>query len=170
FDLLYWNADSTRLPRAMLLWYLEQVYLQNKLRQPGGLEMDGVAIDISKITTPVYVLATQDDHIAPWTSIYPTTQILGGDVQFVLGGSGHIAGVINPPSKRMKYGYRIAESHPPDPKTFLRTATQHEGSWWPHWTAWLEKLDGEKVLARKPAKRGTYKSIEPAPGHFVKAS
>ncbi len=170
FDLLYWNADSTRLPRAMLLWYLEQVYLQNKLRKPGGLEMNGVEIDISKVRTPVFVLATIDDHIAPWTSIYPATQIFDGEVEFVLGGSGHIAGVINPPGKRMKYGYRTSAAYPESPDAFLAGADQHEGSWWPHWTTWLKGKDNAKVPARKPARRGKYKSIEAAPGSFVKAA
>lgn len=169
FDLLFWNADSTRLPKAMLLWYLEQVYLQNKLRQPGGLTMNGVDIDISKVKTPVFVLATQDDHIAPWRSIYPATQVLGGEVEFVLGGSGHIAGVINPPGDRPKYGYKLAKAYPEAACAFLANCEQHEGSWWPHWAAWLKRKDGQMVAARKPATRGKYKSIEPAPGSFVKA-
>ncbi len=166
FDLLYWNSDSTRLPRAMLLWYLEQVYLQNKLRQPGGLEMDGVKIDIGKVKTPCFILATKEDHIAPWTSIYPATRLLGGEVEFVLGGSGHIAGVINPPGKRMKYGYRTADKYPKTADGFLAKAKEHEGSWWPHWIDWLKPHSGDMVKARKPDKR---KSLEPAPGSFVMA-
>ncbi|MEM9247186.1 MAG: class I poly(R)-hydroxyalkanoic acid synthase [Pseudomonadota bacterium] len=169
FDLLYWNADATRLPKAMLLWYLEEVYLRNKLREPGGLEMDGVKIDISKIETPMFVLATQDDHIAPWTSIYPITQIVGGEMEFVLGGSGHIAGVINPPGKRMKYGYRTSRTYPDTHEAFLGQADAHEGSWWPHWFDWLAKKSGSKVAPRKVAKRGAYKALEPAPGSFVTA-
>jgi len=167
FDLLYWNADSTRLPKAMLLWYLEEVYLQNKLRQPGGLEMDGVKIDISKIEPPMFVLATRDDHIAPWTSIYPATQIIEGDVEFVLGGSGHIAGVINPPGKRQKYGYMTCASYPATTDGFLAEAEAHEGSWWPYWEGWLAEKSGEMVTPRKVAKRGRYTSLEPAPGSFV---
>ncbi|WP_424966224.1 PHA/PHB synthase family protein [Dinoroseobacter sp. S375] len=169
FDLLYWNSDSTRLPKAMLLWYLKEVYLENKLRQPGGLEMDGQKIDVSKVETPVFVLATIDDHIAPWTSIYPATGLFGGEVEFVLGGSGHIAGVINPPNERMKYGYRTGDGYPADPQAFLDAAAQHKGSWWPHWTEWLAQHDGEQVPARKPKTRGKYKSIEPAPGRYVTA-
>ena len=169
FDLLFWNADATRLPRAMLLWYLKQVYLENRLRQPGGLKMNGVDIDISKVKTPVFVLATKEDHIAPWTSIYPATQVFGGEVEFVLGGSGHIAGVINPPGGRAKYGYSLGKTYPEAPADFLANTEQHEGSWWPHWTAWLAGKDGETVAARKPARRGKYKSIEAAPGSFVKA-
>ena len=167
FDLLYWNSDSTRLPKAMLLWYLEEVYLRNKLRQPGGLEMDGVMIDISKIKAPMFVLATQDDHIAPWTSIYPATQIIKGDVEFVLGGSGHIAGVINPPGKREKYGYKTSNKYPPTTDKFLAAAKAHQGSWWPHWAEWLASRSGEMVAPRKIAKRGRYKSLEAAPGSFV---
>lgn len=168
FDLLYWNSDSTRLPAAMLLWYLKEVYLENRLRQPGGLEMNGVKIDITKIETPFFILATEDDHIAPWRSIYPAAQFLGGEVEFVLGGSGHIAGVINPPAERPKYGYRTAETYPADTDAFLENAVRHDGSWWPHWAGWLEAHDGkEQVAARKPATRGKYKSIEPAPGRYV---
>lgn len=169
FDLLFWNSDSTRLPAAMLLWYLKEVYLENRLRKPGGLEMNGVKIDLSKIKTPVFVLATVDDHIAPWTSIYPTTQILGGQVEFVLGGSGHIAGVINPPAERPKYGYRTGRDYPPAHSDFLLQATETKGSWWPFWADWLEAKDGQMVPARKVAKRGKYKSIEPAPGSYVKS-
>ncbi len=166
FDLLYWNADSTRLPKAMLLWYLEEVYLRNKLREPGGLEMDGMKIDISGIKAPMFVLATQDDHIAPWTSIYPATQIMD-DVEFVLGGSGHIAGVINPPSKRNKYGYRTSSDYPETSEAFLNGAASHEGSWWPYWSEWLAGKSGERGAPRKVARRGKYKSLEPAPGSFV---
>ncbi len=170
FDLLFWNSDSTRLPAAMLLWYLEEIYLQNRLRKPGGLEMDGLKLDISKIETPCFVLATVDDHIALWKSVYPATQIFGGEVEFVLGGSGHIAGVINPPAERPKYGYRTASVYPSTPEGFLEVAEPHEGSWWPHWTSWLESRDDRKVPARKPAKRGKYKSLEPAPGSYVKST
>ncbi len=169
FDLLYWNSDATRLPAAMLLWYLEKVYLENGLRRPGALELNGVKLDVAKIKTPCFVLATQEDHIAPWTSIYPTTQVLGGDVEFVLGGSGHIAGVINPPSKKQKYGYRTAGAYPESSADFLKNSQQHEGSWWPHWAEWIEERDDVMVTARKPAKRGKYKSIEAAPGSYVKA-
>ena len=170
FDLLYWNSDSTRLPAAMLLWYLKEVYLENRLRQPGGLTMDGVRIDVTKVSTPFFILATEEDHIAPWRSIYPATGFLGGEVAFVLGGSGHIAGVINPPAERPKYGYRTAASYPASPDAFLEAAERHEGSWWPHWVAWLAEHDSaEPVKARAPATRGKYKAIEPAPGRYVLA-
>lgn len=169
FDLLSWNSDSTRLPSAMLLWYLEKVYLNNGLREPGALELKGVKIDITKITTPTFILATSEDHIAPWRSIYPATEFLGGEVEFVLGGSGHIAGVINPPNERMKYGYRTSDTYPASPDGFLEIAKPHAGSWWPHWAAWLAAKETREVPARKPATKGKFKAIEAAPGSYVKA-
>ncbi|MBU3029904.1 class I poly(R)-hydroxyalkanoic acid synthase [Paracoccus marinaquae] len=169
FDLLYWNSDSTRLPAAMLLWYLEKIYIENGLRKPGHLTLDGTPIDISKIDIPFYVLATKEDHIAPWNSIYPTTGLLGGNTTFVLGGSGHIAGVINPPGKRPKYGYWTRADYPANPHEWLAGAEKHEGSWWPHWSAWIESHgDGEQVPAYQPGK-GKLKAIEPAPGSYVRA-
>ncbi|MBU2994408.1 class I poly(R)-hydroxyalkanoic acid synthase [Octadecabacter sp. 1_MG-2023] len=169
FDLLSWNSDSTRLPAAMLLWYLEKVYLENGLRKPNALELKGVKIDITKIKTPCFVLATQLDHIAPWQSVYPATDFLGGEVEFVLGGSGHIAGVINPPAERAKYGYLTSASYPASPDDFEAQAEKHEGSWWPHWAAWLDARDSKMVPARTPAKKGKNKAIEAAPGSYVKA-
>ncbi|MDP5307268.1 class I poly(R)-hydroxyalkanoic acid synthase [Paracoccus spongiarum] len=170
FDLLFWNSDSTRMPAAMLLWYLEKIYIENGLRQPGHLTMDGVPIDISKIETPFYVLATKEDHIAIWTSIYPTTGLLGGETTFVLGGSGHIAGVINPPSKRAKYGYWTGDDYPESPQQWLAGASHTEGSWWPHWLAWIDShSSGEQVPAYQPGK-GKLKAIEPAPGSYVRAT
>ncbi|MDP5309176.1 class I poly(R)-hydroxyalkanoic acid synthase [Paracoccus spongiarum] len=170
FDLLFWNSDSTRLPAAMLLWYLEKIYIENGLRQPGYLTMDGVPIDISKIDIPFYVLATKEDHIAVWSSIYPTTGLLSGDTTFVLGGSGHIAGVINPPSKRQKYGYWTRADYPESPSEWLAGAEHHDGSWWPHWRDWIDShADGEQVPAYQPGKGGLM-PIEPAPGSYVRAT
>ncbi len=168
FDLLFWNSDATRLPSAMLLWYLSEVYLKNQLRKPGGLDMNGVKIDVSTVTVPTFVLATVDDHIAPWRSVYPTTGLLGGEVEFVLGGSGHIAGVINPPSKsRQKYGFKTAPHYPETPDGFLQTASDHAGSWWPYWSEWVERHCSGTVAARKPGTLKKYGSIEPAPGTYV---
>lgn len=168
FDLLFWNSDATRLPAAMLLWYLSEVYLKNQLRQAGAMEMKGVSIDVAKVEVPTFVLATIDDHIAPWRSVYPTTGLLGGEVEFVLGGSGHIAGVINPPSEtRPKYGYRTAETYPDTPDGFLATANRHEGSWWPYWSEWIERYCTGTVRARKPGALKKYASIEAAPGSYV---
>lgn len=170
FDLLFWNADSTRLPAAMLLWYLEKIYIENGLRKPGYLTMDGVPIDISKIDIPFYVLATKEDHIAVWSSIYPTTALLGGDTTFVLGGSGHIAGVINPPGKRPKYGYWTRDDYPATPNEWLAGAEHHAGSWWPHWLAWIDShSEGANTPAYNPDK-GKLKPIEAAPGSYVRAS
>ena len=169
FDLLFWNSDSTRLPAAMVIWYLRKIYLENGLREAGHLSLDGVDIDISKIKTPMFVLATKEDHIAPWTSIYPTTGLVNGKVKFVLGGSGHIAGVINPPSPRNKYGYWTRDDYPEDHEEWLEGADFTEGSWWPAWADWLEKMDRAKqVPARKPGD-GDLKPIEDAPGSFVLA-
>ncbi len=169
FDLLFWNADSTRLPAAMLLWYLEHVYIENGLRKPDHLVLDGVPIDISKIDVPCFVLATKEDHIALWKSIYPVTNLLGGDVTFVLGGSGHIAGVINPPSRKAKYGYWTRDDHPADPDEWLSGATPHKGSWWPVWTEWMTDNTTEKeVASRIPGENGP-PVIEDAPGRYVLA-
>lgn len=169
FDLLYWNGDSTRLPAAMLLWYLEKIYIENGLRKPGHLTMDGTPIDISKIDMPFYVLATREDHIAPWTSVYPTTGLLSGDTTFVLGGSGHIAGVINPPAARPKYGFWTGDTYPEDAAAWLESAEKHEGSWWPHWAKWIESHSGsERVPAYQPGK-GDVPALEAAPGSYVMA-
>jgi polyhydroxyalkanoate synthase subunit PhaC len=169
FDLLFWNADSTRLPAAMLLWYLEKIYIENGLRKPGYLSLDGTPIDLSKITVPCFVLATKEDHIAPWTSIYPTTGLVSGPVKFVLGGSGHIAGVINPPSERPKYGYWTRDDYPETAEDWLKGATQAKGSWWPEWATWIDSHDdAEAVAARQPG-TGGLKVIEEAPGSYVMA-
>lgn len=169
FDLLFWNADSTRLPAAMLLWYLEKIYIENGLRKPGYLSLDGTPIDLSKIDVPFFVLATKEDHIAPWTSVYPTTQLVNGDIKFVLGGSGHIAGVINPPSERPKYGYWTRDDYPDNHETWLQGAEYTKGSWWPEWSAWIEGYSPEdKVPAFRPS-RGNRKPIEDAPGTYVLA-
>jgi len=166
FDLLYWNSDSTRMPRAMHSFYLRNMYLYNRLREPGGITLNGVAIDIRKVKTPCYFISTIEDHIAPWKTTYLGAQLPGGPVTFVLGGSGHIAGIVNPPSAN-KYGYWTNDQLPEDADEFLRGASQHAGSWWTHWNGWLGELNSAKVAAREPAK-GPLKAIEDAPGSFVK--
>ena len=166
FDLLYWNSDSTRLPAAMLLYYLKKVYRENALTEPDGLELDGVGIDLRRIETPTYVLATKDDHIAPWVSCYPVSQVFSGPVRFVLGASGHIAGIVNPPAAN-KYCYWTHGRYPADPEAWFAEATAHEGSWWPDWDAWLAEKSGEKVPARQPGD-GKLEPIEDAPGSYVK--
>jgi polyhydroxyalkanoate synthase len=166
FDLLYWNADATRLPATMLLSYIRQFYQENRLRQPGGLNLLGTPIDLGKVKTPVYILSTKEDHIAPWASCYAGTQLFAGPRRFILGASGHIAGIINPPAAH-KYGYWSNSKLPKDPEKWLAGATFHEGSWWPDWTAWLARKAGKKVPARHPGD-GKLSPIEDAPGSYVK--
>ncbi len=166
FDLLYWNSDSTRMPRAMHKFYLRNMYEKNVLREPGAITLAGRPIDLSKIKVPCYILSTKDDHIAPWTSTYAATQLYSGKVRFVLGGSGHIAGVINPPVAN-KYGYWVADELPPEPAAWIAKAEHHEGSWWIDWKKWVAKHNGKKVEARQPGE-GALEVLEDAPGSYVK--
>jgi polyhydroxyalkanoate synthase len=166
FDLLYWNSDSTRMPAAMHSFYLRNMYLRNLLVQPGGVTLCGVPIDVSKIKTPAYFISTVEDHIAPWKSTYTGAQLFKGPVRFVLGGSGHIAGIINPPAAN-KYGYWINDKPAATADAWLENAKQHTGSWWTDWSRWAAGHGGEKVDARTPGK-GKLKSIEDAPGSYVK--
>jgi polyhydroxyalkanoate synthase len=166
FDLLYWNSDSTRMPKKMHSFYLRNMYLNNRLREPGGILLAGQSIDLSKIKTPAYFVSTIDDHIAPWASTYDGSKLLGGPVQFVLGGSGHIAGVINPASSR-KYGFRTSSKRYADADAWLTSAKEHEGSWWPHWFEWATAHAGPEVDARTPGD-GDLVPIEDAPGSYVK--
>ncbi len=166
FDLLYWNSDSTRMPAAMHSFYLRNMYLKNLLREPGGITLAGVPIDVTRVETPAYFISTLEDHIAPWQSTYAGAQLLKGPVRFVLGGSGHIAGIINPPAAN-KYCYWTGESLRATPGEWLETATQHPGSWWTDWGAWAAHHGGGKVRARVPGK-GKLKAIEDAPGSYVR--
>jgi polyhydroxyalkanoate synthase len=166
FDLLYWNADSTALPAKMLSQYLRSFYLDNGLRKPGHIVLDGVPIDIRKIKVPSYFLATKEDHIAPWASCYPATRLFSGPVKFVLGASGHIAGVVNPPNKK-KYGYWTNDRKIADPLEWLASAEQHEGSWWVDWGEWLADKGASNVPAGQPGD-GRLTPIEDAPGSYVK--
>jgi len=168
FDLLYWNSDSTRLPAMMHNFYLHSMYHENRLSQPGGIEMKGVPIDLRDIKVPSCVIAAREDHIAPWDSCYKATQLYSGPVKFILGGSGHIAGIVNPAESK-KYGYWTNDKNPASPDEWLAGAKQHEGSWWPHWKAWVARKGGGKVKARKPGD-GKLKPIEDAPGSYVKAT
>ena len=172
FDLLYWNSDSTRMPAAMHSFYLRNMYLDNKLREPGGITLAGVKIDISKVKTPCYFISTIEDHIAPWKSTYMGARLPSGNTKFVLGGSGHIAGIVNPPVAN-KYGYWVNDATdgnlPESPEDFLAGAMQQPGSWWTHWNQWVSSLPGgsAKVKARKP-EDGALKVLEDAPGSYVK--
>jgi len=166
FDLLYWNSDSTRMPKAMHSFYLRNMYQKNLLREPGGITLAGVPIDLRKIKSPVYFLSASEDHIAPWTSTYAGTQLVGGPVSFVLSGSGHIAGVINPATSD-KYGYWTNPATPPNPGDWQKDAVQQEGSWWPNWLNWLKPNAGPQVPARAPGD-GKLPPLEEAPGSYVK--
>ena len=166
FDLLYWNSDSTRLTKACHSQYLREMYLENNLVKPGKLVLKGTPIDLRKITIPAYIQAAQTDHICPWNSVYKATQIFSGPRRFMLAGSGHIAGVVNPPEAR-KYNHWINDNLPDDPADWLNEAEEKPGSWWPDWHQWLRTKSGKKVPARQPGE-GKLSIIEEAPGSYVK--
>ncbi len=168
FDLLYWNGDATGLPAAMLSDFLRGFYLDNAFARPGTLELLGRPVDTRRVATPTYALATKDDHIAPWPSCLAVTAQFRGPVRFVLGGSGHIAGVINPPAGG-KYGYWTRADHgsPADAADWLAGAQAHDGSWWPDWSAWLARHGGGRVAARDPA-AGGLAPLADAPGSYVR--
>ncbi len=165
FDLLYWNADSTRMPAAMHSFYLRKMYQENLLVKPGGITLGGVPIDLRKIKVPTFMLSTREDHIAPWRSTYAATQLYSGPVKFVLSASGHIAGVVNPPGG--KYGHWENDNNPPTPEEWLAGATQTADSWWPVWERWVARYAGGEVPARQPGD-GKLTPIEDAPGSYVK--
>lgn len=164
FDLLYWNSDSTNLPGPMYCWYLRHTYLENNLVKPGNVEVCGEPLDLRLLDMPSFIYASREDHIVPWQSAYTSTRILPGKKQFVLGASGHIAGVINPPEKK-KRSHWINARLPSSPAAWLEGATERPGSWWPVWIDWLAPHSGKLVSAPKPSR----KAIEPAPGRYVKA-
>ena len=166
FDLLYWNSDSTRMPAAMHSYYLRKMYLENRLVEPGGIELAGVGIDLTKIDVPVYLVSAREDHIAPWKTTYKATQLYAGDIRFVLSASGHIAGVINPPVAN-KYCHWINEDLGEDPDAWLDGAEQRDGSWWTDWKKWISKHGGKKVAARNPGD-GKLPAMDDAPGTYVR--
>jgi polyhydroxyalkanoate synthase len=165
FDLLYWNSDSTRMPAAMHSFYLRNMYVRNLLPKPGGIVLNGVPIDLSKVRTPLYFVSTVEDHIAPWKSTYSGARLFTGPVRFVLGGSGHIAGIINPPSAN-KYGYWTNDMLAASPEEWLEKAVHSPGSWWSDWAKWAAQHGEEQVPARVPGD-GKLKAIEDAPGSYV---
>ena len=166
FDILYWNSDATRMPAANHSFYLRNCYLDNKLTK-GEMEIADIRLDLRKVTVPVYNLATREDHIAPAKSVLYGSQYFGGPVKYVLAGSGHIAGVVNPPSKP-KYQYWTGDKpNGESVETWMKSAAEHPGSWWPDWLDWLKALDAETVSARKIG-GGKFKPIEDAPGSYVK--
>jgi polyhydroxyalkanoate synthase subunit PhaC len=166
FDLLYWNSDATRMPAANHSYYLRNCYLENNLTK-GKMTIDGVGIDLGNVKTPIYNLATKEDHIAPARSVYVGSSYFGGPMRYVLSGSGHIAGVVNPPAKK-KYQYWTGDTPKGDDLDgWLKSATEHPGSWWPDWLAWIKARDSSEVPAREPG-GGVLKPIEDAPGSYVK--
>ncbi|MEM9533471.1 MAG: class I poly(R)-hydroxyalkanoic acid synthase [Pseudomonadota bacterium] len=167
FDLLFWNGDTTRMPRALHMFYLREMYLKNNLAQPGGIELAGVPIDLTKVQIPIYLQASREDHIAPYNSVFKARNLYSGPVRFCLAGSGHIAGVINPPAAN-KYNYWMNEEQPADLDAWVEGAESHPGSWWPDWHQWLKKQSGTRVKARVPGD-GKLPVLEAAPGSFVKA-
>jgi len=167
FDLLYWNGDSTRMPAAMHKFYLRNMYQKNLLCKPNGVSLKGQGIDLHNVKTPSYFISTREDHIAPWASTYAATQMFKGPMTFVLAGSGHIAGVVNPPAAK-KYQHWLNDKLPTKPDDWLASATQHEGSWWPHWRDWLEQYTDGQVPARTKLGGEKLKPLCPAPGEYVK--
>ena len=165
FDLLYWNSDSTRMPAANHSFYLRNCYLDNKLSK-GEMRVGGKLLDLKKVKIPIYNLATREDHIAPAKSVFIGSQCFGGPVDYVVAGSGHIAGVVNPPSK-VKYQYWTGPKPEGALEDWLKQTQEHPGSWWPHWFAWLEKQAPKRVKAREPGE-GKLPALEDAPGSYVK--
>jgi polyhydroxyalkanoate synthase len=165
FDLLFWNSDQTRMPRALHLYYLRKFYQENALAR-GELDLAGEHLDLAKVKTPIYVQSSKDDHIAPARSVYKGARLFGGKTTFTLAGSGHIAGVINAPVAN-KYHHWTNADLPVDFNEWMAGSELHAGSWWPHWATWLEARSGKRVPARDPAK-GCFKPLEDAPGSFVK--
>ncbi len=167
FDLLYWNSDATNLPGPFLAWYLRHMYLENSLRIPGKLEMCGVKADLGRVDMPVFLLACREDHIVPWKTSYLGRHVLGGKSQFILGASGHIAGVINSASKN-KRSYWKNDRETKDADEWLATATEVKGSWWPRWAEWLSIWGGDKISAPRRLGSAEFSVIEAAPGRYVK--
>ncbi|MEJ1172407.1 class I poly(R)-hydroxyalkanoic acid synthase [Variovorax sp. CCNWLW235] len=171
FDLLYWNSDATNLPGPFYTWYLRNTYHENKLAKPNALTVCGQKVDLSKIDIPAYIYGSREDHIVPIGGAYSSTQLLPGKKRFVMGASGHIAGVINPPAKKKRsHWIREDGKFPKTQAEWLAGATEHPGSWWTDWAQWLKGHAGKQVPAPKTYGNGkAYKAIEPAPGRYVKA-
>ncbi len=168
FDLLYWNGDSTNLPGPMYCWYLRHTYLQNELKVPGKLTVCGEKVDLGAIKAPVYIYGSREDHIVPWTSAYRSVPLFKGERRFVLGASGHIAGVINPPAAGKRCHW-VNTRLPDTAEGWFDGAQEVAGSWWPDWSAWLAPQGGKQIAAPKSYGNKTHKAIEPAPGRYVKA-
>ena len=170
FDLLYWNSDSTNLPGPFYAWYLRNTYLENRLVKPGHATVCGEKIDLRKLDLPVYIYGSREDHIVPIGGAYASTQYLPGKKRFVMGASGHIAGVINHPSKNKRsHWIGPVDKFPPTVDAWIASAKEHPGSWWPDWAAWLKSHAGKQIAAPKAYGHGKYKALEAAPGRYVKA-
>ncbi|RZI81994.1 MAG: class I poly(R)-hydroxyalkanoic acid synthase [Rubrivivax sp.] len=169
FDLLYWNSDSTNLPGPMYCWYLRNTYLENKLAQPNAVTVCDTPIDLRCLDMPTFVYGSREDHIVPWDSAYASTQLVQGPVTFVLGASGHIAGVINPPEKKKRSHWTSVQPGklPATAQEWMSTAQENPGSWWPVWAKWLASHAGAKVAAPKQPGSKKHPAIEPAPGRYV---
>jgi poly[(R)-3-hydroxyalkanoate] polymerase subunit PhaC len=165
FDILYWNADTTRMPAALHRDFIE-IAMANALTKPGGASMLGSPVDLSKISIDSYVVAGIDDHISPWPSAYRATQMLGGNSRFVLSNSGHIAAMVNPPTNP-KAAFRVAPANPPDHREWLARAETVQGSWWPDYTAWLADRSGGMKEAPRTLGSAKFPPLEPAPGTYV---
>jgi polyhydroxyalkanoate synthase len=169
FDLLYWNSDSTNLPGPFYAWYLRNTYLENKLIKPGSATVCGQKIDLTKLDLPVYIYGSREDHIVPIGGAYASTQVLPGKKRFVMGASGHIAGVINPPSKNKRSHWIRADGKLPKTQdAWQQGAQEHPGSWWTDWSDWLKSHAGKQIAAPKAYGKGKYKATMPAPGSYVK--
>jgi len=167
FDLLYWNSDSANLPGRLYVWYVRNTYLENNLAVPGKVQCCGTRVDLGLVDMPTFVLAAKEDHIVPWKSAFRSARLVGGDVQFVLAASGHIAGVINPAAKNRR-SHWTTDGMPQDPEAWLASATQTPGSWWPRLSEWLARQSGGRVPAPERLGNDRYPEIEPAPGRYVR--
>ncbi len=167
FDILYWNSDPTNLPASMYVSYIQDMYLENKLIEPNALTFCGEKINLRNISVPSFFLCAVEDHIAPWKATFKTRDLFSGPTEFVLGASGHIAGVINPPSKNKRH-YWLNEKDASDADQWLETAEKFQGSWWSHWDSWLKKQGGSSKAAPKKPGNTEFTPIEPAPGRYVK--
>ncbi len=168
FDLLYWNSDSTNLPGPFFTWYFRNTYIENNLAEPGAVKVCGQKVDFGKVKVPSYLLASKEDHIVPWETAYHSAAVLGGESRFVLGASGHIAGVINPVSKNKRHYWVSDADLDVPPEQWFESAKQEPGSWWPDHTAWLKTHSGRRIKARTQLGNDQYPVLEPAPGSYVK--
>jgi polyhydroxyalkanoate synthase len=167
FDLLFWDSDSVSLPGPMYCWYTRNTYLENNIKDPGKTTQCGVPVDLSKITVPIYLLASREDHIVPWKSAFRSKDLIGGDARFVLAASGHVAGVINPPA-RNKRSHWLNDDVEGDPESWFAQAEEKPGSWWPDWDVWMRHHSNGTIPAPTQQGNAQYHPIEPAPGRYVK--